>query len=95
MPVEATDIATTSEDIAATPEAVMPAIPSAPLILFGAGGHRYRNQSCNGQRLDNKSSINVHDRSFQGELFFRPAQSDLVDGEVNQPYIPFFSPREW
>ena len=39
MPAEAMDIAITSEDIAATPEAFMPAITSAPLILFGAGRH--------------------------------------------------------
>jgi hypothetical protein len=52
-------------DIAAAPEAVMPASPSVPFIMFGAGWQRYRYQSCNGQRLDKKSSFSVHDRSFQ------------------------------
>jgi len=63
MPAEAMDIAITSEDIATTPQAFMPAITSAPLMLFGAGRHRYCDQACNGQCLDNKSPINIHGRS--------------------------------
>jgi hypothetical protein len=54
-------------NIAIAPEAVMPTSPSVPFIMFGAGGQRYRYQSCNGQCLDNKSSFGVHDRSFQSD----------------------------
>jgi hypothetical protein len=64
-------------DIAATPEAIMPAIPALPLITFGAGGQRYRNQSCNGQRLDHKGSFSVHDSSFQSDRT-TPAKRGLI-----------------
>jgi hypothetical protein len=61
MPVEVPDIAMIPEDIMLTSEAFM------PLVAFRAGGQRYCNQSCSGQCFDNKSSISVHDRSFQSE----------------------------
>jgi hypothetical protein len=48
MPVEMPDIAMFSEYI-------------MPLPVFCAGGQRYRNQSCNGQRLDDGSSMSIHD----------------------------------
>ena len=65
MPVEAADIPATSETV--TPEAVTSGIPTVPLITFGAGGKRYRNQHRSGQCLDKKSPINAYDRSFQSD----------------------------
>jgi hypothetical protein len=99
MPAEAMDIATTSEDIAATPEsimsvipeAVMPAITSAPLILFGAGRHRYCDQSCNGQCLDNKSPIGVHDRSFQSGCDISDNRKVIQLMEKSRDLIPYIA----